>query len=253
MAEQKPRRAYKPKVEALEALRPLDAAAPSLLPTPSQLNLIHDPVAYSPDTQATWDVQGAAVDQFLESSQSTLVDPEATSSGLNQLNRYLARTWSRAGIAPHAHDDCTQGVFTSLLEQFGRTRFDLLVSDVGNAGIPRVLGREAPLGPDFLRAVDMIKKRAQREKHHVPIDEQLDVAVGNNEGASALEDWSGSIQDAITLSLNPREAELIRETMRGCSPSEIAERWGVAPKTVSNEKTRAFAKLREALGDDWLN
>ena len=47
--------------------------------------------------------------------------------------------------------------------------------------------------------------------------------------------------------LSPREAELIRETMRGKTPAEIASQWGVAPKTVSNEKSRALGKLRESL------
>ena len=34
------------------------------------------------------------------------------------------------------------------------------------------------------------------------------------------------------------------------TPAEIALQWGVAPKTVSNEKTRAIQKLREALVAD---
>jgi DNA-binding CsgD family transcriptional regulator len=33
----------------------------------------------------------------------------------------------------------------------------------------------------------------------------------------------------------------------GKTPSEIALQWGVAPKTVSNEKTRVIQKLRDAL------
>ena len=43
-----------------------------------------------------------------------------------------------------------------------------------------------------------------------------------------------------------REAALIRDTLMGKSPAEIADEWGVAPKTVSNEKTRVLQKLRLA-------
>jgi RNA polymerase sigma factor (sigma-70 family) len=55
------------------------------------------------------------------------------------------------------------------------------------------------------------------------------------------------LQEAIDQSLNPREAALIYATLKGETPAEIAQQWGVAPKTVSNEKTRAIQKLREAL------
>ncbi len=40
---------------------------------------------------------------------------------------------------------------------------------------------------------------------------------------------------------------MIQATLQGESPAEIANQWGIAPKTVSNEKTRAFQKLRDAL------
>jgi len=56
-----------------------------------------------------------------------------------------------------------------------------------------------------------------------------------------------SLDDAIDHHLSAREASLIRDTLLGKSPAEIATSWGVAPKTVSNEKTRALHKLREAL------
>ena len=55
------------------------------------------------------------------------------------------------------------------------------------------------------------------------------------------------MQEAISQTLNPREAALIQATLQGESPAEIANQWGVASKTVSNEKTRAFQKLRDAL------
>ena len=36
-------------------------------------------------------------------------------------------------------------------------------------------------------------------------------------------------------------------------PAEIASRWGVTPKTVSNEKTRVIQKLQTVLGTDVLD
>ena len=46
---------------------------------------------------------------------------------------------------------------------------------------------------------------------------------------------------------------MIRDTLMGKSPAEIADQWGVAPKTVSNEKTRILQKLRLALADGEMN
>ena len=42
-------------------------------------------------------------------------------------------------------------------------------------------------------------------------------------------------------------------TLKGETPAEIASRWGVAPKTVSNEKTRVIQKLREVLTAEMVN
>ena len=39
----------------------------------------------------------------------------------------------------------------------------------------------------------------------------------------------------------------------GKTPAEIAQQWGVAPKTVSNEKTRVLQKLRDILASHELN
>jgi DNA-binding CsgD family transcriptional regulator len=47
--------------------------------------------------------------------------------------------------------------------------------------------------------------------------------------------------------LGPREAALIAAMLAGQTPAEIAAQWGVASKTVSNEKTRAPHKLRDSL------
>jgi RNA polymerase sigma factor (sigma-70 family) len=62
-----------------------------------------------------------------------------------------------------------------------------------------------------------------------------------------------ALQDAIDQNLSPREAALIHDTLMGKTPAEIAQQWGVAAKTVSNEKSRVLQKLREALVDHELN
>jgi RNA polymerase sigma factor (sigma-70 family) len=114
-----------------------------------------------------------------------------------------------------------------------------------------VFSRETSEGLDFFRAVDMVKKRAQRERIHQSL-ESVDVPSTPREQATSAA-RRAALQEVIDHALNPREAALIQDTLMGKTPAEIAQQWGVAPKTVSNEKTRVFQKLRDVLADHELN
>lgn len=260
------RRSYRPKVEALEALRLLDAG---LLPAAlaasavevggaTQAGEIAVPDADRLAAEAAWDaaLSDSEVGSLLgrgvaPRSIDVEPEPEAIRNGLHQLTRYLGRAWARAGIEPQHFEDCTQEVYETLLGHLGRDGFDQLAEEVGHHGVRTVLNRDTAEGPDFFRAIDMVKKRTQRLKTFQSLDEQyLDIADrAGGDGASAS-GWRGELDEAIERSLSTREADLIRETLMGRTPQEIAQSWGVAPKTVSNEKTRAIAKLRDALTDD---
>jgi DNA-binding CsgD family transcriptional regulator len=226
-------------------------------------NLIHDiPTGLLPVltdqpavSSATWDaalVQTRLADLLAAPSSATAPgstsavssDPSALASGLAQLNKYLNRAWYRAGIPVQLHEDSSQAVYATLLQHLGRARFDSLVSDVGHFGIKEVFTRETNEGVAFFRAVDMVKKRAQRERAHQSLET---VESPTSSGASDSHGWSEALREAIDLNLSPREASLINDTLMGKTPAEIALHWGVAPKTISNEKTRVLQKLRDVL------
>ncbi len=171
------------------------------------------------------------------------LDERAVASGLNQLDRYLTRSWQRAGIPPQSYEDSSQAVYATLLQQLGRPRFDAMLNDVGRWGVKEVFTKETVEGVDFFRAVDMIKKRVQRERVYQPLD---DVAAAALDEADA-QAWRDALREAIDRSLTPREASLIQESLMGRTPAEIAHHWGLAPKTISNEKTRVLNKLRDVL------
>lgn len=248
----KPNRSYRPRVEALEALRLLDAGLAALL-TPGPAEHQGLPEADAPQitdaTAAHDDVWDAALRQTHIADLLGIpeLDDAAIRDGLSQLNRYLGRAWTRAGIAPQQHDDCTQAVYVALLEHYGRDGFDSLTGSVGRMGVRDVLNRDTSDGPDFFRAVDMIKKRSQRERTHLSLDgDQFEAS----ETSTAGDDWRATLDEAIAQSLNEREAALIRDTLQGKTPTEIAQAWGVTAKTVSNEKSRALQKLRDMLLTD---
>jgi len=230
-------RSYQPKVEGMEPLSLLSLATGSML-APALV----DPPSSESISISAWDAA-------LESSAAP-TDAASIQSGLDQLDRYLGRAWYRAGIAPQAHEDCTQAVYVSLLNTLGRARFDGLLAEIGRDKISDVLARETPEGPDFFRAVDTVKKRAQREKTYQALDDSSSVGATST---AAADGRKGDLHEAIDGRLSPREAALVHATLQGETPAEIADRWGVAPKTVSNEKTRVLAKLRMALSGESLN
>jgi RNA polymerase sigma factor (sigma-70 family) len=278
------RRHYRPTLEGLEAVRLLSAATQSH-PFPG-VAVEHDLLGIdasghgptlgaegSPVSSATWDAalvetelaeilnpgsgspgHGTAVATVPSTSQATTPqpDPSATVSGLSQLNKYLARAWYRAGISSQLHDDSSQAVYATLLQHLGRMRFDSLIADVGQSGIQDVFNPQTSEGLAFYRAVDMVKKRAQRERIHQSLD-QVDVPSASFEQPAAGHVRRQALHDAIAQTLSPREASLIHDTLSGMTPAEIALQWGVAPKTVSNEKSRVLQKLREALADHEMN
>jgi DNA-binding CsgD family transcriptional regulator len=256
-------------VEALEALRLLSSGTQSLPSLPLALDVSTSPTPGVPaalpvGSDLAWDtvltqtdlstllsapIGGERTAPVVASpTPSAQSSPSDIAAGLTQLNRYLSRTWYRAGIPPQMHDDSSQAVYVTLLQNLGRTRFDQLLADIGQTGIREVLSRETPEGPDFFRAIDAVKKRAQREKTFQPLDSIDTASVSTGEDARAL--WRSALQDAIDQSLTPREASLVYDTLMGKTPTEIAQQWGVAPKTVSNEKTRVIQKLRDALVAD---
>jgi RNA polymerase sigma factor (sigma-70 family) len=275
------RRDYRPTVEGLEALRLLSSAAQAHALTevfadrdlPTDLLPLGDESLTQGVSTATWDealVQTQLAELFNSPAHTSLATSTATSStttapqstttdtdavavasGLSQLNKYLNKTWYRAGVPVQLHDDSSQAVYATLLENMGRGQFDALVAEVGHWGVKDVFSRETADGLSFFRAVDMVKKRAQRERSHQSL-ESVDVPSEDRVSGSgaALRE---ALHEAIQRTLSPREAALIQDTLMGKTPAEIANQWGVAPKTVSNEKTRVLQKLRSALADYEMN
>lgn len=275
-ARDKRRHAYQPEVEGLEALRFLNGA---VSPPPSAAEvapiapgLVADLETSAPAAElavgagmgalalggahAAWDaaLEQAQLGDWFETllveggeaprgAADSAVDP-ALRGGVENLARYLSTAWRRAGIPPQKFDDCSQAVFMTLLEHYGRERFDDLVREVPGKGIPEVFRPETEHGKEFYRAIDAAKKRAQRERSLASLDAPEE-GYGLSTPADEWGEARADLREAITRVLNPREADLIQSLLAGEDASEIAERWGVAPKTVLNEKSRVLQKLRD--------
>lgn len=238
----------------MEVLRLLSGATAAVAPPtiPAEHTALADYPSFAPSTldapavsNDAWDAALLDIPRASTTAEPRVaVDSEIVASGLNQLDRYLGRSWQRAGLPPRVQEDCTQAVYATLLQNFGRDRFDALLGEVGAWGVREVFTRETSEGVDFFRAVDKVKKRAQRERVHQPLD-AIDAAASSTDAET--QSRRDSLREAIHDALSPREASLIQETLKGRTPAEIAQSWGIAPKTVSNEKSRILQKLRDVL------
>jgi len=265
-------RRYQPAMESLEAITVLNAALPGVAElSPSSAIFQPEPTWQSVDSTTTliipdlstpadssamdaWDAALAAQADQLASNGYALADHFSESLaqlGYDRMERYLNRAWNKAGIAPPQDEDCTQSVYMVLLERWGRDNFENLATHVGRDGLSTLVTRESPVGLDFLRALDQIKKQAQRQMVRQTLLTDESTAIASDRGYASPDEiaMGRDMERIIRTTLAPREAELIRSTIEGDSPSEIAARWGVSPKTVSNVKSEALNKLRVVLGE----
>jgi Bacterial regulatory proteins, luxR family len=168
--------------------------------------------------------------------------------GLAQLDRYLARCWRSAGIRESRHQDCHQAVYLRLLERFGRDRLDLLLFAAERNGLHAALDGAPVSGPDLFRAIDAVKKRVSRERGLMSLDVAA-LSPATDRSTKTIAQRS-ALEEAIDTRLDSRQATVIRSALRGDKPAAIAASLGLAPKTISNEKTLAIRKLRRALLDE---
>ena len=172
-------------------------------------------LSFRPSLPTFWDQSASVHDdcgQRLARDDAPNRTPTATrprrplTSGLIQLNKYLSRAWYRAGISPQLHDDSSQAVYADIASEPGPAALDSLIADVGHSGIKDVFTRETSEGVAFFRAVDMVKKRAQRERIHQSLD-SIDVAgpAGNKRQAASPR---MALQEAIEQNAQPARSRV---------------------------------------------
>ena len=95
-------------------------------------------------------VLGTAISTFGGASQAAASETSPRTVG--DISRYCTACWRNARLHPDAWTDCTQDVFTRLLERVQPNAWD------------RVLSADGEERREFLRAIDAVKKRSQRSR-----------------------------------------------------------------------------------------
>ena len=160
---------------------------------------------------------------------------QAAPRAVHDISRYCSACWRNARLPADCWGDCTQDVFQRLLER------------VPAAHWSQVFAAEAAERTEFLRAIDTVKKRVQRDRqrwgrmHDEPPDRR-------EADEQTLRETRELLQQAIERTLSRRQQSIMQRTCEGWSVAEIADELGVPPARISDEKYKALHKLRLHLG-----
>src|SRR5262245_61799001 len=153
------------------------------------------------------------------------------------ISRYCTACWRNARLPADCWPDCTQEVFSRLLERVPAGAWD------------RSLRIEGDERREFLRAIDAVKKRVQRGRRFIPLASD---AVTDDQ--SAVERVRADLRDARWQAadelLSVRQQTIVRQTIEGYGVQDIAMELRMSPERVSDEKYKAIRKLRARLNPD---
>ncbi len=160
-------------------------------------------------------------------SQASEIAPAAVDS----ISRYCSACWRNARVPVDKWADCTQEVFTRLLQKLPAPNWTKIFKEQGDSRL------------ELMRAIDMVKKRHLRARRFLTIDAYPVVDQHGLEEKSLTE--SGDlVRQAAGELLSPRQQRLLQMTCEGYSIADMAQELSMSTQRVSDEKYKAIQKLR---------
>ena len=168
----------------------------------------------------------AAVGQQ-ETAQAADISPRA----IGDISRYCAACWRNARLPLDRWNDCTQEVLCRLLQNVPPLAWDKLLTSEGDER------------REFVRAIDAVKKRTQRERLRGGLPE-FDLADRRDLHQRLQREEHDQVARAAAEVLSQRQQRIVQMSWEGASISEIADEMSIPPQRVSDEKYKAIQKLR---------
>lgn len=160
------------------------------------------------------------------------VEPGATA--VADLSRYCTACWRNARFPVDAWGDCTQEVFTRMLERVPANAWQQALS--ADSGEHR----------ELVRAIDAVKKRVQRRKKYSAVELDL-VADRREDSQQRIAEERSAVRRAAADNLSSRQQEIVQLSMDGWSVSDIGRQLRLSPERISDEKYKAIRKLQTVL------
>jgi RNA polymerase sigma factor (sigma-70 family) len=154
---------------------------------------------------------------------------------VNDMSRYCTVCWRNARLHPDYWGDCTQEVFSRMLERVSPDAWD------------QALRGEGTERREFLRAIDAVKKRTQRAlRRSTGLNEV--VADDRDHEDRRLADERDAVRRAAAELLSPRQQRILQLSFDGWSVQEIGDEMQLPAERISDEKYKAIRKLRASFG-----
>lgn len=160
---------------------------------------------------------------------------EPNAKAINDISKYCQTCWRNARLPADRWSDCTQEVFTRLLERVEPTRWSAVLRD-----------DETAERREFIRAIDAVKKRTQRARKFAGLTP--DLADYRGRGGNSVRDDRAAVAKAAGEVLSPRQRRILDLTADGWAVPEIAADLGTTVERVSDEKYKAVKKLQHYFG-----
>jgi RNA polymerase sigma factor (sigma-70 family) len=160
---------------------------------------------------------------------------EVAPQAVGDIGRYCTSCWRNARLPVDLWGDCTQEVFSRLLERVPADRW------------PLTLKADGEERREFLRAIDAVKKRTQRARRFCG-DVELAADPRPGDERRLAEDRE-LVRQAASLLLSPRQQRILQLSGEGWSVQQIGTEVGLAVERVSDEKYKAIRKLRQHLAE----
>lgn len=177
----------------------------------------------------------AVLASALAAGEGTVQAAGISPKAVQEISRYCQACWRNARLPADRWPDCTQEVFTRLLQRVEPTRWDTVLKD------DETLERR-----EFVRAIDAVKKRTQRARKFASLSP--DVADGRNRSDAGTRDDREALAKASREVLSPRQRRVLELTADGWAVPEIAAELTTTVERVSDEKYKAIRKLRHHFG-----
>ena len=120
--------------------------------------------------------------------------PAVSPKAIEGLTRYCTACWRNARLPADRWDDCTQQVFTRLLERVSPERWATMLTADGEER------------KECLRAIDAVKKRTQRDRKYAGLTP--DTADWRTDTADDLRDDRAAVSAAAEQVLSPRQRRI---------------------------------------------
>ncbi|MBX9582849.1 MAG: sigma-70 family RNA polymerase sigma factor [Gemmataceae bacterium] len=178
-------------------------------------------------------VLGTSVAATGEKARAATAGPNP--KAVQDISKYCQACWRNARLPADRWPDCTQDVFTRLLERVEPARWDTVLKD-----------DETTERREFLRALDAVKKRVQRSRKFVALTP--DAAAYHGRAENVARDDREAVAKAAAEVLSPRQRRVLELAADGWDVPGIAAELNTTVERVSDEKYKAIRKLRHYFG-----